>query len=52
MGVLALLLGFIAFIVIFMNYKKKKVENRENIVFDEENVNENLIRNTKDSDAA
>ena len=52
LGVLALLLGFIAFIVIFMNYKKKKVENRENIAFDEENVNENLIRNTKDSDAA
>ena len=52
LGVLALLLGFIAFIVIFMNYKKKKVDNRENIAFDEENVNENLIRNTKDSDAA
>ena len=52
LGVLALLLGFIAFIVIFMNYKKKKVENRENIAFDEEIVNENLIRNTKDSDAA
>ena len=52
LGVLALLLGFIAFIVIFMNWKKKNEENKTNGDIDIENVNENLIRQTKDSDAA
>jgi hypothetical protein len=51
LGVLALLLGFIAFIVIFMNWKKKNEENKTNGDIDIENVNENLIRQTKDSDA-
>ena len=51
LGVLAILLGFIAFIVIFMNLKKKNNENKTNDVVDIENVNENLMRQTKDSDA-
>ena len=52
LGSLALLVLFIGFLVIFMNYKKKKEEYRAVALTDEENINENIIRETKNSDAA
>ena len=49
LGALALLLLFIAFLLIYMNYKKKKEEYKEVILTDEENIDENIIRETKNS---
>jgi hypothetical protein len=52
LGALALLVLFIGFLVFFMIYKKKKEEYRAVVLTDEENINENIIRETKNSDAA
>ena len=49
-GVLALLLGFLGFIVLYINYKRKKEEMKK-IDINEENIEQNLVRETKDSDA-
>ena len=49
LGALALLLLFIAFLLIYMNYKKKKEKYKEVILTDEENIDENIIRETKNS---
>ena len=49
-GVLALLLGFLGFIVLYINYKRKKEEMKK-IDISEENIDQNLVRETKDSDA-
>ena len=49
-GVLALLLGFLGFIVLYLNYKRKKEEMKK-IDINEENIDQNLVRETKDSDA-
>ena len=49
LGALALLLLFIGFLIIYMNYKKKKEEYKEVILTDEENIDENIIRETKNS---
>ena len=49
-GVLALLLGFLGFIVLYINYKRKKEEMKK-IDINEENIDQNLVRETKDSDA-
>ena len=49
-GVLALLLGFLGFVVVYINYKRKKEEIKK-IDISEENIDQNLVRETKDSDA-
>ena len=49
-GVLALLLGFLGFVVVYINYKRKKEEMKK-IDINEENIDQNLVRETKDSDA-
>ena len=49
-GVLALLLGFLGFVVVYINYKRKKEEIKK-IDINEENIDQNLVRETKDSDA-
>ena len=44
-GVLALLLGFLGFVVVYINYKRKKEEIKK-IDISEENIDQNLVRET------